>query len=66
MHFVVIILLFHVICDENADDERIDGVLEKIKEELESMLHIPIDIVNFRSSLRDTLKQNILKDAVYI
>ena len=31
MHFVVIILLFHVICDENADDERIDGVLEKIK-----------------------------------
>lgn len=30
------------------------------------MLHIPIDIVNFRSSLRNTLKQNILKGAVYI
>lgn len=41
-------------------------VMEKIKEELENLLHIPIDLVNFRDSLRNTLKQNILKDAVYI
>lgn len=41
-------------------------VLEKIKEELENLLNLPIDIVHFRDSLRETLKQNILKDAVYI
>ena len=59
--------------DENSDldifvslNEADFFVLEKIKEELGNMLHIPIDIVNFRSSLRDTLKQNILKEALYI
>ena len=59
--------------DENSDldifislNEADFFVLEKIKEELENMLHIPIDIVNFGSSSRNTLKQNILKDALYI
>lgn len=40
--------------------------LEKIKEELEQLLHINIDIVNFRESLRESFKQNIQKDAIYI
>lgn len=59
--------------DENSDQDIFISlneadffVLEKIKEELENVLHIPIDIVNFRSLLRNTLKQNNLKDAVYI
>ena len=41
-------------------------VLEKIKEELEQHIHFKIDIVNFRDSLRDSFKKNILKDAIYI
>lgn len=41
-------------------------VLERIKEELETMIQFPIDIVNFRESLRNSLKQNILNDAIYI
>ena len=40
--------------------------LEKIKEELEQLVHFKIDIVNFRDSLRNSFKQNILKDAIYI
>lgn len=40
--------------------------LEKIKEELEQLVHFKIDVVNFRDSLRDSFKQNILKDAIYI
>ncbi len=40
--------------------------LEKIKEELEQLLHFKIDVVNFRDTLRDSFKQNILKDAIYI
>ena len=59
--------------DENSDldifislNEADFFVLEKIKEELENMLHIPIDIVNFGSSSRNTLKQNIVKEALYI
>lgn len=40
--------------------------LEKIKEELEELVHFKIDIVNFRDSLRNSFKQNILKDAIYI
>lgn len=41
-------------------------VMEHIKEELEVLLHSSIDLVNFRESLRPTLKKNILKDAIYI
>ena len=40
--------------------------LEKIKEELEQLIHFKIDIVSFRDSLRDSFKQNIEKDAIYI
>ena len=41
-------------------------VLERIKEELENLLHKNIDIVNYRESLRNSFKQNILNDAIYI
>lgn len=40
--------------------------LEKIKEELEQLFHFNIDIVHLRDSLRNSFKQNILKDAIYI
>lgn len=40
--------------------------LEKIKEELEQLIHFKIDVVNFRDSLRASFKQNIEKDAIYI
>ena len=40
--------------------------LEKIKEELEQLTNFKIDIVNYRESLRDSFKKNILKDAIYI
>ncbi len=40
--------------------------LEKIKEELERLTTFKIDVVNYRESLRDSFKQNILKDAIYI
>lgn len=39
--------------------------LEKIKEELEKLMHLNIDIVNFRNTLRDSLKANIQQDAIY-
>jgi hypothetical protein len=38
----------------------------EIKKELEQVIHFKIDIVNFRDSLRNSFKQNILKDAIYI
>ena len=41
-------------------------VLERIKEELENLVHSDIDIVNYRESLRSSFKQNILNDAIYI
>lgn len=41
-------------------------VLERIKEELESLIHSNIDIVNYRDSLRNSFKQNILNDAIYV
>ena len=41
-------------------------VLERIREELENLVHSKIDIVNFRDSLRNSFKQNILNDAIYI
>lgn len=41
-------------------------VLERIKEELESFIHFNIDIVNYRDSLRNSFKQNILNDAIYV
>ena len=41
-------------------------VLERIREELETLVHKNIDIVNYRESLRNSFKQNILNDAIYI
>lgn len=41
-------------------------VLERIKEELENLIQSKIDIVNYRESLRQSFKQNILNDAIYI
>lgn len=41
-------------------------IIEALKEELEQLLQIKIDIVNFRDSLRDSLKINIQKDAIYV
>ncbi len=40
--------------------------LEKIREELERLTYFKIDLVHFRDSLRNSFKQNILKDAIYI
>lgn len=40
--------------------------IEKIKEELGQLTNFKIDVVNFRESLRDSFKQNIRKDAIYI
>lgn len=60
--------------DENSDLDilvklqRADFfTIEKIREELEQLTNIEkIDIINYKESLRDSFKQNILKDAVYI
>ena len=41
-------------------------VLERIREELENLVHKKIDIVNYRESLQNSFKQNILNDAIYI
>ena len=41
-------------------------VLQRIKEELENLVHNKIDVVNYRESLRNSFKQNILNDAIYI
>lgn len=41
-------------------------VLERIKEELENLVQSPVDIVNYRESLRNSFKQNIMNDAIYI
>ena len=41
-------------------------VLERIKEELENLVQFPVDIVYYRGSLRNSFKQNIMNDAIYI
>lgn len=65
-------------CARNQQDEASDVdvvvtlqepdffTMEKIKEELERLLPYRVDVVNFRESLRESFKQNILKDAIYI
>jgi predicted nucleotidyltransferase len=40
--------------------------IERIKEELEHFIHFPIDIISYRDTLRKSLKENILRDAIYI
>ena len=47
-------------------DEPDFFIVEKIKEELERRIPLNIDIVNFRNTLRDSLKENIQRDAIYI
>lgn len=41
-------------------------LIEKIKEELENLLHLDVDIVNFRNTLRSSLKEHIQRDAIYV
>jgi predicted nucleotidyltransferase len=40
--------------------------IEHIKEELEALIHSPIDVISLRESLRPSFKNNILRDAIYI
>jgi predicted nucleotidyltransferase len=40
--------------------------LEKIKEELELLVQLPMDIVHYRESLRQSLKESIQRDAIYL
>lgn len=37
-----------------------------IQEALEEMMNCKVDVVNYRDSLRDTFKQKILRDAIFI
>lgn len=41
-------------------------VMIAIQEELEKLTKMRVDIVDFRDSLRESFKANILKDAIYI
>ena len=40
--------------------------LVAIKEELEKLTNYKVDVVNFRESLRESFKANILKDAIFV
>lgn len=40
--------------------------LEKIREDLEKLICLNVDIVNFRNTLRSSLKENIQRDAIYV
>ena len=40
--------------------------LVHIKEELEKLTNYKVDVVNFRDSLRESFKVNILKDAIFV
>ena len=40
--------------------------LVAIKEELEKLTNYKVDVVNFRESLRESFKTNILKDAIFV
>ncbi|MEG0693766.1 MAG: nucleotidyltransferase family protein [Oscillospiraceae bacterium] len=37
-----------------------------IQEELEKLINHKVDVVNFRDSLRESFKTNILKDAIFV
>jgi len=41
-------------------------ILVAIQEELEKLTGYKVDVVNFRDSLRESLKDNILKDAIFV
>lgn len=40
--------------------------LVAIQEELEKLTNYKVDVVNFRESLRESFKANILKDAIFV
>lgn len=40
--------------------------LVAIQEELEKLTNNKVDVVNFRDTLRDSLKANILRDAIFV
>ncbi|WP_099290756.1 MULTISPECIES: nucleotidyltransferase family protein [unclassified Butyricimonas] len=40
--------------------------LVQIQEELEKLTRYKVDVVNFRDSLRDSFKVNIMKDAIFV
>ncbi|MCM1030088.1 MAG: nucleotidyltransferase domain-containing protein [Oscillibacter sp.] len=41
-------------------------ILVSIQEELEKLTGYKVDVVNFRDSLRESFKNNILKDAIFV
>ncbi len=41
-------------------------ILVAIQEELEKLTGYKVDVVNFRDSLRESFKNNILKDAIFV
>ncbi len=62
--------------EENTDASDVDVVVELgrpdllalvgIKQELEEMLHQPVDIVRYRAGMNAYLKQRIEQEAVYV
>ena len=62
--------------EENADASDVDVVVELgrpdllvlvgIKQELEELLHQPVDVVRYRDRMSPLLKQRIERDAVYV
>lgn len=40
--------------------------LVAIQEELEKLTNYKVDVVNFRDSLRESFKKNILRDAIFV
>jgi predicted nucleotidyltransferase len=62
--------------EENTDASDVDVVVELgqpdllalvgIKQELEEMLHQPVDVVRYRSRMNAYLKQRIEQEAVYV
>lgn len=40
--------------------------LVAIQEELEKLTNYKVDVVNFRDSLRESFKANILRDAIFV
>ena len=41
-------------------------ILVAIQEELEKLTGYKVDVVNLRDSLRESFKNNILKDAIFV
>ncbi len=62
--------------EENTDASDVDVVVELgrpdllalvgIKQELEEMLHQPVDVVRYRAGMNAHLKQRIEQEAVYV